>query len=112
MTKAFRSLKKGEQLQLDGIQIDVERHDGSLASVVFTDAKGYVVKVAMASYSMGVFVPAEPEKERKTVLTGNIVGVPVRETFDDSFTACERKRELECAGASVTVADEDVEIPF
>lgn len=111
MTTAFRTVKKGEQPKLDAVTVALERHDGTIHSITLTDASGRSIKVTSA-YGMSVLVPAEPEKERKSVVKGDILGVPVRETFESEFEAKERQREIERIGGAVEVATEEVEIPF
>lgn len=109
--QAFRTAKSRQDFTLAGVDTAIEEQNGSVTKVTITDANGKSLSFSSV-YGMTVLVPKEPEKETKHVVTGTIAKVPVREVFDDSYTALERERELTRAGAEVETAPEEVEIPF
>ena len=110
------ALKSPKDLKLDGIAVDCEFHDGSLASCTLTDSKGQIVKFALDSYCLRAYVPAPPKKKTVHVVSGTVrvAGTPIREEFEEPYQATMRRSELEQADVcdSVAVAVEEVEIPF
>ena len=111
MKTDFRTAKTGADFSLVGVTVSVENHNGSPNSVTVVDSTGKALKI-LSTYGISVLVPKEPEKETKHVVSGKIVGVPVREVFDDSYAALERERELQRAGGEVATVSEEMEIPF
>jgi hypothetical protein len=113
-TMIWTRVKDRKQLVLDGISIEADKSDSSLRSVTFTDGAGHKVRVLIDSYTLYVEVPAPPKMVEKFEVSGVIAGVPVTEQFDDSYSADNRKRELESHDAEVAIATVSVEqdIPF
>lgn len=113
----LKTVKTVAEMKLEGISIEAEWRDKSLASVTFTDSKGNVLRIAKKDYSeMGAFVPAPPEKKTVHVVTGKVrvVGTEIREQFDEPYEANSRRSELEQADVldNIAVTAEDIEIPF
>lgn len=110
------SIKKTDDMKLDGIKIDAEWRDKSLAALTLTDASGNVVRIATEAYQCRAYVAAPAEKKKVHVLIGAVptLATPIREEFDDEYSATIRKHELEGAGVieHATVAIEEIEIPF
>jgi hypothetical protein len=105
--------KTKKDLVLEGISIDVDRSDASVRSVTFTDSTGHVVRVRYSDYSMAVEIPALPTTKEKFAVVGSIAGVPVNETFEDSYAANSRKRDLEnvLRGDEPDLKVESVQVP-
>ena len=110
------SIKKTGDMRLDGVTIDAEWRDKSLAAVTLTDANGHVVRFALENYRVGAYIQAPPEKKTVHVVAGKVrgLGTEVREQFDDAYSANSRRSEIEQADVleDLTVTTEDVEVPF
>lgn len=110
------SIKRTDDMQLKGITIDAEWRDKQLARVTLTDAEGKRVHFALENYCVRAYINAPPEKKKVHVVTGTVptLGTPIREEFDDQFTAKSRADELEMAGVieNPSVKSEEIEIPF
>ena len=93
----LKRIKKVSEIKLEGVTIDAEYHETNLHSVTITDSKGSLVKISKTDYSeIGMFVTAPPTKVKKWAVTGKLMGIAeINETFDDQFTAGNRKSEIE-----------------
>lgn len=114
--RAFRNAKDSSELLLDGVTIEPVYHNGSLATITFTDAKGRSVKIDEKYGSLVAMVPAEPKTTDVHVLTGTVpvLGTPISETFESEYEACKRQTELERANVieNAEIKAGTVEIPF
>jgi len=114
----WESAKSAKQIVLDGVTVEVDKADSSLVSVTLTDSKGNKVRVRHNSYNMCVEIPAAPKLVDKFVVTGDVVGVPVSEVFDNKYEAENRRDDLvnetrnERATVSVEKIQIEEEIPF
>ena len=117
------SIKRTDDLKLEGIKIDAEWRDKALAALTLTDAKGNIVRIATENYTVRAYVTAPVEKKMVYVVkkmvyvvTGIVptLGTPIREEHENDFEAQNRKRELEHAGVieNAATAVEEIEIPF
>src|SRR3990167_5907649 len=110
------SIKRTDDLKLEGIKIDAEWRDKELAALTLTDAKGNIVRIATENYTVRAYVTAPVEKKMVYVVTGIVptLGTPIREEHENDFEAQNRKRELEHAGVieNAATAVEEIEIPF
>lgn len=110
------SIKRTDDMKLEGVQIEAEWRDKQLARVTLTDANGKIVHFALENYCVRAYVQAPPEKKQAHVVTGAVptLGTPIREEFDDAYAATVRKHELESAGVieNASVVIEEIEIPF
>lgn len=92
----YSSVKKAGEIVLEGITVDTEIVDRGLRSVTLTDAKGRVVRFERNEYGpLKVTVPAGPPTVEKHIVSGSVLGVPVREEFEDKYEAERRARQLE-----------------
>ena len=115
----LKSIKRASEIVLDGIAVEIEMRDGSLHAVTFTDKSGNFCKVAKSDYStMSAYIAAPPTKVKKFQLSGTLEDVsPVKEVFDDEWTANNRKAEIEKKfdyreGVKLEVAPVEIEEPF
>ena len=112
----LRTIKSSADMKLDGINIDCEFRDKSLAAVTMTDKSGNLVRFVLENYAVKALVPAPPEKKTVHVVTGVVrgIGTEIREQFDESYEAQSRHVEIQQADVCdrVEVSVEEVEIPF
>lgn len=112
----LQSIKNPSDLKLDGVTFACEYHDKTLKSVTAKDVAGNVVVFTVDTYTFKALVPAPPEKKRVNVVTARVreIGTPIREEFEESYEAIQRRSELERSGVCEDVALDtaDVEIPF
>ena len=86
--------KSAKDVQLDGVTIEIDKKDTSFLSVTLTDKSGHKFRTRYENYSLSLEVPQPPETKDASVLSGNVMGLPVRETFEDDYKAHLRKAEL------------------
>ena len=86
--------KSAKDVQLDGVTIEIDKKDTSFLSVTLTDKSGHKFRTRYENYSLSLEVPQPPETKDASVLSGNVMGLPVRETFEDDYKAIQRKGEL------------------
>lgn len=110
------TVKRTEQMKLDGIIVDAEWRDGSLFAVTLTDKSGALLKIAKSNYGdMSAYTLAPPKKVKQFVVTGEFGSGAAKtapESFDDKFEADNRASELRIIGADVNIAEAEVEVPF
>ena len=112
----LKSVKSSKDMKLDGITIDCEMRDGSLAVCTLTDVSGHMLRFALDNYSVKAYVLAPAPKKTVHVVSGKVrvVGTEIREEFDELHEANSRRSELEqsdvCEGVKVEPAE--IEIPF
>jgi hypothetical protein len=90
----FDQVKSSADIQLDGVNVEIEKLGATINSVVFTDAAGKVVKV-QSNYGLSVYVPSKPKTKDAYAVRGTVLGIAVDEPFADEWEADRRKRELE-----------------
>ena len=89
----FKSVKKGSEVVLAGIKVDLDVVDNAVKAVILTDANGGMVRITERAYSMYVEVPAPPETEPKFKLSGKVLDLPVEKLFESEYDAeCEKDR--------------------
>jgi hypothetical protein len=90
----FITAKKDSDVVLHGVQIEIERRNGSPFAVTFR-SNGNLVKISQGQYSnFEVLVPAPPTKVERFRLSGKFGGlVDVCEDFETEWQANERLRE-------------------
>lgn len=115
----FDSVKRADQLKLDGVSFQLEFLDKELTQIVMTDGSGNIVKVAKNGYSyMQAYIPAKPEIEKKWRVSGSVGDIgKVQEDFKNQYDAESRKTAIESDfpysdKVKIEVAEVDVEIPF
>lgn len=109
------SIKKTGDMKLDGIAIDAEWRDKSLAALTLTDGSGNVIRIATENYQCRAYVQAPPEKKSMHVVTATVpvLGAQIREEYEEAYEATSRRGALEDGGfTNVAVAVEEVDIPF
>lgn len=110
------SIKRTDDMKLEGVKIDAEWRDKQLARVTLTDANGKIVHFALENYCVKAYVQAPAEKKKVHVVTGNVptLGTAIREEYEQDYEAQSRKQELEYANVieNAAVAVEEIEIPF
>jgi len=112
----LKTVKSAADMKLDGVKVDCEFRDGSLAACTLTDASGNLVRFALENYCVKAYVPAPNPKKTVHVVTGKVrgIGTEIREQFDEPYEANSRRSEIEQADVcdAVAVTTEEVEIPF
>ena len=112
----WMTVKNTKEIALEGIAIEAEWRDRTLAALTLTDAKGGAIRLVLENYAVKALVPAPAEKKQVHVVTGAVptLGTPIREEFDDAYAATARKYDLEGAGVieNAAVKVEEIEIPF
>ena len=95
--KRMKKVAKVTEIVLVGITISAEVNEhGSIHRLDFEDAEGNKLYLATESqYSALVAsVPAPPKMVERHVLTGSVVGIPVREVFEQRYEADARLTAL------------------
>lgn len=109
-------IKATADMKLNGISIDAEWRDKSLAAVTLKDESGNLLRLVLENYSVGAYIQAPPQRKTVHVVKGRVrgVGLEVREQFDEVYEANTRKNELDQADVldELAVTSEEVEIPF
>ena len=115
-TKLYKRAKDSD-IQLHGIDVKVERGEGGIRRITFSDGPAgneIVVDSASDYVSIEVSVPAPPKLVKKYRLHGLVLGLPVDKIYDDKYEA-ERKeqdfRDNTSAPAEVNLSIEEVEVP-
>lgn len=115
MSLQLKTVRTQADIVLDGVKVDIEKHDNAFQRVTLTDSKGNMVVIAHVGYQMNILVP-KTEKKTVHVLAGTVptLGAPIREEFENQFDADERKNKLERDGVieNAAIAIEEVDIPF
>ena len=113
----WTAVKSAKQINLLGVEVEIDRSENAFRTITFTDPSGNKLRVAHNSYSMTVEVPSPPKTTEKFAVTGEVLGVPISETFDDSYQANSRKQELKSGtreeiNVRVEPIQVEEEIPF
>jgi len=92
----FKSVKKVQDLKLEGVTFEMELLDKQLQSVTLTDGAGNVVKLSKQGYGdFAAFVPQPPEMVKKFELRYTLALIGDKtELFDEKYEAEARGREL------------------
>jgi hypothetical protein len=115
----FATVKTANDVKLNGVTVEFEKHDSNLDSVTLTDAAGNVFKIAKTSYSdIGAFIPAPPKMVKKYFVTGEFKGVTKladEGPFDGEYEATCRKNEIQKAAdyaenLSIEIVEREVEV--
>ena len=104
-SKNLVTAKSIDQVKIEGVKLEWERHDGSVRLLRITDAKGGTVTIkAGPSYteSVIVLVPEPPKMEDRWVLLGEVAGIPIRKAFKHEHEARSAYEEFP-AGADLKV---------
>jgi hypothetical protein len=102
------SVKKPEDVVLDGITVTIERCDGTIKVVEMTDKSGHQFRIT-GDYGINTYVPAKPKMVTRFALIGLVMGLPVDETFEHEFQANDRKSALSDACTREDACDLKVE---
>ncbi len=90
----FSRVKKDSEVQLPGIDVQVERHDSSINSLTFVVGGRPLLKVS-GSYGVEVLIPAPPQMVKRYQVIGSVAGVTVNELVEDSYDAKKRVSEIQ-----------------
>lgn len=103
----LKAVKRETDVQLAGITVEIERHDGSAMGVTLRDAAGGMLVIKQGPYSsLNVFVPAPPPMVKRWRISGELKGIKFEELFEEQYKAVARLNELEVEGTP-----EEVEVP-
>lgn len=113
----WTSIKTPKDIVLDGIVAECEYRDKTLAAVTFTDQAGHQLRMVLENYSVRVLIPAKPETKTVHAVVGVVpmLNTPVREEFEDAYSASSRLIKLSHQGViddDAKVVIEEVEVPF
>lgn len=108
----FKAVKSADEIKLDGVTIELDKTGDTINGLTITDAKGRLLRIAKRNWSdIALEVPAPPETIKMHIVSGDLLGLPVREQFAESYEATNRASAIRAAGGEVTVTLEDVVKP-
>ena len=94
----LRNVKEAQDIQLDGISVELDIVGSILKQVTLTDGSGNLVKFGIENYALWCVVEEEPELKTRYCVSCTWCGVDVTDYFNDHAQAQHRKSELENAG--------------
>lgn len=111
--------KSLDQIKIEGVSIDWERHDGNVRILKIADAKGNMITIKASntySESLAVLIPEPPKFEDRWVLSGTVANIAIRKPFryeHEANTARDQfpsNADLTVQKASLPVGDNGEEI--
>lgn len=95
----YKTVKKLTDIDIQGVSIDVERHNGAFKAVTIRDGGGRELRIASENgYGLSVLVPRQPDPVLRYFVVGERDGKPLEEKFSEDYAADARVHHLKALG--------------